>query len=34
MKIKETLDIVILHEKLDKACEDLFYIAAKNAAPC
>jgi len=31
MRIKATLDIVSLHEKLEKACEDLFFIAAKKA---
>ena len=29
-KIKETLDIVILQENLEKACEELYYIATKN----
>ena len=34
MKIKATLDIVALHENLEKACEELFSIAAKkNAGP-
>jgi hypothetical protein len=31
MRIKATLDIVTLHEKLEKACEELFYIASKNS---
>jgi len=31
MRIKATLDIVALHEKLEKACEELFYIATKKA---
>jgi len=31
MRIKATLDIVALHEKLEKACEELFCIAAKKA---
>jgi len=31
MKIKLTLDIVALHEKLEKACEELFCIATKKA---
>jgi hypothetical protein len=30
-KIKASLDIVILHESLEKACEELFYIASKNS---
>jgi len=29
-KIKETLDIVTLQENLEKACEELYYIASKN----
>jgi len=32
IKIKEKLDIVTLHEHLEKACEELFYIARKNSA--
>ena len=31
MRIKAALDIVALHEKLEKACEELFYIATKKA---
>jgi len=31
MKIKAALDIVALHEKLEKACEELFCIATKKA---
>jgi len=31
MRIKATLDIVALHEKLEKACEELFSIATKKA---
>jgi len=31
MRIKAALDIVALHEKLEKACEELFCIAAKKA---
>ena len=31
-KIKETLDIVTLQENLEKACEELYYIASKNCA--
>jgi len=31
MRIKATLDIVALHEKLEKACGELFSIAAKKA---
>jgi len=31
MRIKATLDIIALHEKLEKACEELFYIATKKA---
>ena len=31
MRIKATLDIVALHEKLEKACEELYYIATKKA---
>jgi len=30
-RIKETLDIVILQENLEKACEELYYIASKNS---
>jgi hypothetical protein len=30
MRIKESLDIITLHEKLEKACEELFYIATKQ----
>ena len=29
-KIKETLDIVTLQDNLEKACEELYYIASKN----
>jgi len=29
-KIKETLDIVTVQENLEKACEELYYIASKN----
>jgi len=31
MSIKAALDIVALHEKLEKACEELFRIAIKKA---
>ena len=31
MRIKVTLDIITLHEKLEKACEELFRIATKKA---
>jgi hypothetical protein len=35
MRIREALDIVNLHEKLEKACGDLFSIATKNkTVPC
>jgi len=32
MKKKKILDIVALHENLEKACDELFYIASKNTA--
>ena len=32
MKTKKALDIITLHEKLEKACDELFYIASKNNA--
>jgi len=32
MKTKKTLDIITLHENLEKACDKLFYIASKNSA--
>jgi hypothetical protein len=31
MRIKATLDIVVLHEKLEKACQELVYIATNKA---
>jgi hypothetical protein len=32
MRIKATPGLTIFHEKLEKACEGLFCIAAKNNA--
>jgi len=31
IKIKKSMDIVTLQEKLEKACDELFYIASKNS---
>jgi hypothetical protein len=33
MRIRAALDIVALHEKLEKACRELFCIATKKAGP-